>query len=109
MIKEKLQQVGHDMRSPVEKQYSYHGHYQTPVSESLPPTLTGISLHMLLGSGHAAVGGHSTNTAAYMNASCLPAPQGKVWEATHVAGEIYTIETFAYDHGNAEAQSYQLS
>lgn len=29
MIKEKLQQVRHDMKSLVKKQHIYHGHYQT--------------------------------------------------------------------------------
>lgn len=39
----------------------------------------------------------------------MPAPQARTWEATHDAGEIYTIETFAYDYDNAEAQRYQFS
>lgn len=34
---------------------------------------------------------------------------GQPWEATHVAGEMYATEPFAYDHDKAEAQSYSLS
>lgn len=61
MIKEKLQQVGHDMGSLVEKQHIYLGHYQT-----LGIRISAISLPVMLGSGHTAIGGHSTNTAANM-------------------------------------------
>lgn len=45
------------------------------------------------GSAHTAVwptetGGHSTNTAAYRNSSCLPSPQASAWKATHFAAEF---------------------
>lgn len=110
MIKEKLQQVRHDTGSGGEAA-------RLPWSSPTLGIKTSASyfdwhlLCVMVGSGHIAVG-HSTNIAAYFllwNGSWLPAPQAKTWEATHVAGEIYTIETFAYDYDNAEAQCYQFS
>lgn len=106
MIKEKLQQVGHDMGSLVEKQHIYHGHYQTlgvRISASyfdchFPSCDVGFWPYCYQRSLHK----HEWQLSACTSL-------GQTWEATHIAGEIYAIEPFAYDHDKAEAQSYLLS
>lgn len=77
--------------------------------EPLPPTLTDISLRVMLGSGHIAVGGLYKHSCRHEWQLTACTSLGQTWEVTHVAGGIYAIEPFAYDHDNAEAQSYSFS
>lgn len=100
MIKEKLQQVRHDMESLVKKRHIYHGHYQTLGIRIFIHCSDCYFSSFDAGSAHTAVwsmetGGHSASTAAYRISSCLPSPQARPWKATRFAAEFYTIQTFA--------------
>lgn len=90
MIEGKLQQVRHDMESPVEKQHIYHGHYQTLGVGICAPGSDGY-----FPSCDAGFSTHCCDTAVYVNSGCLPAPQARAREVTHIVAEFCTIETSA--------------
>lgn len=69
MIKEKPRQVRRDMGVWRRSSTFTMVIIRHLASRPLPPTLNDISLRVMVWSGHTAVGGHSTNTAAYMNGS----------------------------------------